>query len=80
MGGNKKPNQCARVIAYIDMFGSITSGRAKAALGVERLASRVNEIKKMGIPIAKRWVKGINRWGEPTRYAEYYFPKEAEQE
>lgn len=81
MGENKKPTQCIKIIKYIEKFGSITQGQAYGVLGVARLASRINEIRtSMGIPIAKRWVKGENRWGEPTRYAEYYFPKEAEQE
>lgn len=76
MGGNKKPTQCIRIIKYIEDFGSISQGQANADLGVSRLASRINEIRtSMGIPIAKRWVKGKNRWGEPTRYAEYYFPE-----
>ena len=71
-----KQTQCDRIIQYIDDFGSITQLQAIADLGCMRLASRVNDLRQIGYPIRMRWVSGKNRYGEKTRYAEYYIEKE----
>lgn len=36
-----------------------------------RLASRISDLKKSGVPIEKEMVSGKNRYGEPTSYARY---------
>lgn len=63
--------QCERVVKYMQDFGSITHLQAVADLGVQRLAARVSDLKKAGYKISGRWVKGKNRYGEPTRFVEY---------
>lgn len=60
-----------RVLAYIDKFGSITQREALNVLGVARLASRVNDLRKLGHPIISEVVVGENKFGEPTRWARY---------
>lgn len=60
-----------RVLAYIDKFGSITQREALNVLGVARLASRVNDLRREGHPIVTEVVTGKNRYGEPTRWARY---------
>ena len=51
--------------------GAITPIEALAELGVMRLASRISDLKRLGVPIAKRMVKRENRYGEPVSFAEY---------
>ena len=46
---HKRPTQRQRVLDYIRDFGSITSYEANKDLGVTRLASRIAELKKMGL-------------------------------
>ena len=72
-----KETQCQRILKYLHRFGSITSALAMADLGCMRLASRINDLKKMGIPIKKRTAVAINRYGERVHFAEYYIEEEA---
>jgi hypothetical protein len=71
-----KTTQCERVLAYIEDFGSITSLQAMQDLGCMRLASRINDLKRMGYPVRKRTVKAENRYGETVYFAEYYIEGE----
>lgn len=73
-----KTTQCERVLKYIEDFGSITSLQAVSDLGCMRLASRINDLKRMGIPIRKRSASATNRYGEKVYFAEYYFPEKDE--
>lgn len=38
---------------------------------IMRLASRISDLKKSGIPIRREMVSGKNRYGETTSYARY---------
>ena len=71
MKRNSKPNQCERILQYLQDFGSITSAQAMMDLGVYRLASRISELKKDGWEIQRTMVRDTNRYGEPVHYAEY---------
>jgi len=63
--------QNERILKYMDTFGSITQREALNVLGVARLASRVNDLRKAGHPIISEVEVGKNKFGEPTRYARY---------
>lgn len=63
--------QCTRILKYMDDFGSINPQQAIADLGCYRLASRISDLKKRGYKFNRRMVTGRNRYGEPTRFAEY---------
>lgn len=63
--------QCDRVIQYMQDFGSISQLEAMKDLGVMRLASRVSDLRKMGVGIIKETETAKNRYGEMTRYARY---------
>lgn len=39
--------------------------------GIMRLASRISDLKQMGVPIEKEMVSGKNRYGELTSFARY---------
>ena len=67
-----KSTQNDRILSYIRMFGSINQIQALSDLGVMRLASRINDLKRMGFPIRKRMVSCKNRYGENVSYAEYF--------
>lgn len=67
----KYGTQNERILRYLNDFKSITSAEAMTELGVYRLASRINDLKKMGYPIMKETVKGTNRYDETVRFARY---------
>lgn len=63
--------QCERLVAYMRDYGSITSAEAMSELGIMRLASRIADLKEMGIQIEAKMVKGVNRFGQPTHFTRY---------
>lgn len=65
--------QSERIVKYIERFGSITPLEAFRDLGITKLATRVSEMKKDGYTFYQKMEKGVNRWGEPTKYMRYAF-------
>lgn len=63
--------QSDMILLYMHRNGSITQEDADRDLGCKRLAARIKDLKKTGIPIETVLEKGKNRWGKPTRYARY---------
>lgn len=63
--------QGERILKYIDEKGSITPFEAFTELGITKLATRVSELRKAGEPITKKYVSGVNRFGEKIQYMEY---------
>lgn len=63
--------QSERILRHLEIFGSITSLEAIRDYGIMRLASRVSDLKKDGLPVRTEFVRGKNRFGEPTCYARY---------
>lgn len=63
--------QCERILNYIDNFGSISTIQAFTDLGVTRLASRIYDLKQMGIEIESETKTSKNRYGEDTHYSVY---------
>lgn len=63
--------QCERVIRHLQDYGSITTLEAMTEYGIMRLASRIDDLHKLGYPIVMEMVSGKNRYGEVTRYARY---------
>lgn len=68
---NKRPTQCDRILDYIAEFGSITQFEALRDLGVQRLASRITELKDKGYSITYKWVTVKNRYGEKSHVKRY---------
>lgn len=76
---NTRPNQCSRLLNYIEKNGSITSLTALTELGILRCGARISEIRnKKGIEIDDEWITVTNRFCEPCRVKRYFFPKEKE--
>lgn len=68
-------SQNSRVLDYIERCGSITQMDATKDLDVMRLAARIADLKEKGVKIETVMVDGVNRFGEPTKYARYYLVK-----
>ena len=71
MSEHRRPTQRQRVLDYMHDFGSITQHQASLDLGVSRLASRISELKKMGIPIVSEFEPVKNRYGETCHVKRY---------
>lgn len=76
MSENSNPKQCQRVLDYMRKHGSITQREASIYLSVERLPSRIHEIKKMGHPVRSERVTVLNQFGEKCRPARYWLEEE----
>lgn len=68
---NKKPNQCEKILKYMEKYGSITQYDAMIELGVMRLASRISEMRKNGIDIKVEQIAVKNRNEETCYIAKY---------
>ena len=63
--------QKQRILDYLQDFGSISPREAYLDLGVMRLAARMSEIIRDGVPIEKTMEASQNRYGQVVRYARY---------
>ena len=64
-------NQHERISQYMDDFGSISPFEAFRDLGITKLATRVSEMIRRGVPIAKRVETSVNRYGDKVHYTRY---------
>ena len=64
-------NQTERILRHLQTFGTITSLEAIQDYGILRLASRISDLRKEGLPIRREMVSGQNRYGENTSFARY---------
>ena len=62
--------QVQKVLSHMREHGSISTMEA-FDYGITRLASRIFEIRRMGIGVEAETVTGKNRYGEPVHYARY---------
>lgn len=63
--------QCKMILFYLKERGSITAKEARSLCQCERLAARINDLRKLGIPIKTETKTYINKNGYPVRYAVY---------
>lgn len=63
--------QTDRILDYMKTFGSINPIQAMKDLGVMRLASRINDLRRLGVKIHKATVSATNRYGETVYFAQY---------
>lgn len=69
--------QAEQLYDHLKTRGSLTQIEAYEEYGCFRVASRIHEMKKAGIPIVKTMKTGKNRYGVECRYAEYRLGEEA---
>ena len=67
-----KDTQVKKIIRFIQKHGSITTMQA-FEMGITRLASRIFDIRRMGIEIKSETITGKNRYGETVHYSRYSF-------
>lgn len=67
-----KQTQADKIIIYMNRHGKITQ-RDALKLGIYRLASRINEIRRDGIPIRTDMKEVTNADGSTSRIAVYTF-------
>lgn len=71
-----KQTQCQRLLAYLRSGMKITSLGAWQALGIARLASRINDLVKQGVGIKREWLEVTNRFGEKCKVKQYWLEEE----
>lgn len=71
MSLHSKPSQAAAILADLQNGFRLTQMDALTAHGCNRLASRINELKKAGHPIQKEWVESPGG----ARVARYFMPQ-----
>ena len=64
-------SQCKMILFYLKERGSITTKEARSLCQCERLAARINDLRRKGIPIKTETKTYINKHGYPVRYAVY---------
>ena len=69
--------QTEKVLEHMKQYGSITATEAMNEYGIFRLASRISDMKKSGVPVRKRMIKAKNRFDEPVCFAEYSLEDES---
>lgn len=74
------PTQCERLAKYLEEFGTITQLEALRDLGIMRLASRVNDLRKEGWQIRTDMIPVRNRWGQRVEVAQYRMETEQEKD
>ena len=65
-----------RILQYLSDFGSISSIEAVQDLGIMRLASRICDLRRKGVPIQKHTENVVNRYGERCKIVRYYIDKQ----
>lgn len=67
-----RTTQCERIVKYMEDFGGITSAEAMSELSCFRLASRINDLRRLGVDIRSEMVTGKNRYGEKIHFKRYF--------
>lgn len=67
----KLTNQQLHILWYIDSFGSITPMEAFNELGITKLATRISEMRVLGIQFDQDYEGRTNRFGKKVRYMRY---------
>ena len=65
------------ILEHLRKHKTLTSMEAFEQYGATRLAAVIFDLRKAGYDIDTMDVYGFNRYGEPTRYARYFFKGEA---
>lgn len=63
--------QCEKILRFMERYGSITPNEAKDVCRCQRLASRIRDLKDLGIGIESKMESGVNADGDPVRYKKY---------
>ena len=64
-------SQCKMILAHLKEKGTITTKEARQVCQCERLAARINDLRRKGVPIKTETKTYLNKHGYPVRYAVY---------
>ena len=64
--------QCEQILIHLTNSGGITSAEAMSEYGIMRLASRITDLRRQGVPIRREMVTAKNRNGDPVTFAKYF--------
>jgi len=64
-------NQCRRILAELRRRGRMTGVEIWQLCGAWNAKGRVFDLRQAGVDIETKWTKGVNRFGEPFRCADY---------
>ena len=73
-----RETQIDRNVNYINEHGSITDRQADRLLGVQRLASRIFDMKQLGYSFNKETIKVRGRGGSSSYVARYSWAENEE--
>ena len=68
---SNRDRQIDMILRHMREQGSITQREALQDYGIARLASRINDIRKAGVPVLTIVETARNRYGAPVHYARY---------
>lgn len=68
---NENKTQAYKVLRHLKIYGKIDPFTAISEYGIMRLSARIWNLREMGYTIETHTKQGINRFGEPCRWAEY---------
>ena len=71
MQKTKKTSQDNIILAHLKKGKTISTMEAFKLFGIVDLQSVIRNIRKT-TDVQDKWVKGINQYGEPTRYKQYF--------
>ena len=71
MQKTKKQSQDNIVLEHLKKGKTISTMEAFKLFGIVDLQSVIRNIRKT-TDVQDKWVKGINQYGEPTRYKQYF--------
>ena len=72
-----KASQCTKIHEYLKTGAVLTAKDARKLFRCERLASRINDLKRRGVNISRQIVQYKDEEGATIRYAEYFITREA---
>lgn len=64
--------QCERILRHMEKVGGITSKEASDLYGIQRLASRIADLKAANYAITAIVESGENRYGEKVHWKRYF--------
>ena len=73
-----KAKQKRRIVEYCTTHDGITQQEANIAISVGRLPARIWDLRNDGYEFSEEWDKGVNQFGEKTRYMRYRLVKTPE--
>ncbi len=65
------------VLEHLKTNHGITAKEAQDLYGIQRLASRVTDLKELGFNVVCLWETGKNRYGDPTRWKRYFLQEDS---